>query len=136
MNETTKKLLILAGVFAALNGVLALKYFQTRQQAAEFADDSIIGKGKPVLLELGSHSCVPCKKMMPILDELNNEQTVFQVGFIDVWDEKEQGEKYHIKSIPVQIFFDAEGNELYRHVGFYPKDDILAKWNELGVTVP
>lgn len=35
--------------------------------------------------------------------------------------------------IPTQIFFDAQGNELYRHVGFIGKEDILAKWKELGV---
>jgi thioredoxin 1 len=35
--------------------------------------------------------------------------------------------------IPTQIFFDAEGKELFRHVGFFAKEDILAKWKELGV---
>ena len=35
--------------------------------------------------------------------------------------------------IPTQIFFDASGKELFRHVGFYGKEDILGKWKELGV---
>lgn len=133
MKETTKKLLILAGVFVALNGVLALKYFQTQQQASELSDDTLIGKGKPVLLELGSHSCVPCKKMMPILAELATEQKAFTVSFVDVWAVEGKSEHYGIKSIPTQIFFDADGKELFRHVGFYPKEDILDKWKEFGV---
>lgn len=133
MKNTTKKIFILIGMFAALNGVLALKYFQTQQQAAEFADDSVIGKGKPVLLELGSHSCIPCKKMMPILAELSTEQTAFTVSFVDVWKAEEKSKQYGVELIPTQIFFDAEGKELFRHTGFYAKEDILQKWNELGV---
>jgi thioredoxin 1 len=35
--------------------------------------------------------------------------------------------------IPTQIFYDADGNELFRHEGFYAKEDILAKWAELGI---
>ena len=38
-----------------------------------------------------------------------------------------------MKFIPTQIFLDASGKELFRHVGFFSKDDILAKWKELGV---
>jgi thioredoxin 1 len=38
--------------------------------------------------------------------------------------------------IPTQIFFDAEGRELFRHTGFLAKEDILAKWKELGVPFP
>ncbi len=34
--------------------------------------------------------------------------------------------------IPTQIFFDADGRELFRHTGFYGKEDILAKWRESG----
>ena len=46
---------------------------------------------------------------------------------------KQLARKYGIESIPVQIFFGADGTELFRHVGFYPKEDILAKWKELGI---
>ncbi len=37
--------------------------------------------------------------------------------------------------IPTQIFYDADGKERFRHVGFFGKDDILAKWKELGVNL-
>ena len=135
MKETTKKYLILGGLVIAVCGVMIVKNLQTYQQAAGMADDSVIGKGKPVLLELGSHSCGPCKKMMPILAELSTEQTMFVVSFVDVWAAKGKSEQYEIKSIPTQIFFDADGKELLRHVGFYPKEDILAKWKKLGVVI-
>ena len=133
MKETTKKYLILGIMVLAVCGVMAIKNLKSHRIASALADDSVIGNGKPVLLELGSHSCMPCQKMMPILDELNAEQTAFVVSFVDVWAVEGKSEQYGIKSIPTQIFFDGDGTELFRHVGFYPKEDILAKWRELGV---
>jgi thioredoxin 1 len=73
--------------------------------------------------------------MMPILAELASEQTDFVVSFVDVWAAEEKSEQYGIELIPTQIFFDAEGNELFRHTGFYAKEDILNKWIELGIEV-
>jgi thioredoxin 1 len=89
----------------------------------------------PKLLDLGAHKCIPCQKMAPILDELTKEyKGIFDVEFIDVWqrENKEKAIAYGIQSIPTQIFFDADGTELWRHQGFISKADILAKWAELG----
>jgi thioredoxin 1 len=55
------------------------------------------------------------------------------VQFIDVWENPDAGKKYEVNVIPTQIFYDAQGKELFRHEGFYGKDDILGKWKELGV---
>ena len=133
MKENTKNYLILGVLVIAVCGVIAFKSLQTHEMAAGLADDTVIGKGNPVLLELGSHSCVPCKKMMPILAELNTEQSTFTVSFVDVWAAEEKSEQYEVELIPTQIFFDKNGKELFRHVGFYPKEDILAKWKEFGI---
>ena len=133
MKENSKNYLILGVLVIAVCGVIAFKSLQTHEVAAGLADDTVIGKGIPVLLELGSHSCVPCKKMMPILAELSTEQSAFTVSFVDVWTAEEKSEQYEIKSIPTQLFFDKDGKELFRHVGFYPKEDILKKWKEFGI---
>jgi len=72
--------------------------------------------------------------MAPILEELKKEYAGrLLVEFIDVWQTPDAGEKYKIKMIPTQIFFDTAGKELFRHEGFFAKKDILAKWKELGV---
>ena len=90
----------------------------------------------PRLVDLGAGKCIPCKQMKPILDELTKEYAgQFAVEFIDVWENKDAGEKYGIRMIPTQIFFAADGKELFRHEGFFSKKDILAKWKEFGVNL-
>jgi len=69
------------------------------------------------------------------LAELEKEYVgVLTVEFIDVWLEENAGqaEKYGIDTIPTQIFFGPKGKELWRHVGFISKKDILAQWKKLG----
>ncbi len=91
--------------------------------------------GVPKLIDLGATQCIPCKKMAPILEELDVQYTgVLDVEFVDVSqpENKEIAKSYGIEDIPTQVFLDPEGNELWRHVGFISKADILAKWSEFG----
>jgi len=93
-------------------------------------------KSVPRLLDLGSVSCIPCKMMAPILEELRKEYAgKLQVDFIDVNQDREAAVRFGIGVIPTQIFQDASGSELFRHEGFFAKEDILAKWRELGVNL-
>jgi thioredoxin 1 len=90
----------------------------------------------PKMVDLGAGKCIPCKMMKPILDDLKaNYADRFTTVFIDVWVNPDEGKKYGIEMIPTQIFYDADGKERFRHVGFLGKEDILAKWKELGVDV-
>jgi thioredoxin 1 len=103
--------------------------------AAETSKASPAATAKlPRMVDLGAGKCIPCKMMKPILDDLKaNYADRFTTVFIDVWENPDEGKKYGIEMIPTQIFYDAEGKERFRHVGFYGKDDILGKWKELGV---
>jgi thioredoxin 1 len=90
----------------------------------------------PRLIDLGAGKCIPCKMMKPILDELKRDYADrFTTQFIDVWENPDAGKPYGIEMIPTQIFYDAEGKELFRHVGFFGKEDILGKWKEFGVDI-
>jgi thioredoxin 1 len=85
-------------------------------------------------VDLGADKCIPCKMMAPILEDLKNTYVgKLEVEFIDVWKNSGAGEPYGIRVIPTQIFFSADGKELFRHEGFFSKEDILAKWKEFGV---
>ena len=93
-------------------------------------------KTLPRLVDLGADKCIPCKMMAPLLEELKKEYAdKFRVEFYDVWKNPDVSKEYGIKLIPTQIFFDASGKELFRHEGFFSKEDILAKWKELGVEI-
>jgi thioredoxin 1 len=89
--------------------------------------------GMPVLMDLGADKCVPCKMMAPILDEMRETFAgQLDVQFVDVWKDAAAAREHDIKVIPTQIFFDGQGNELFRHQGFFSREDMLAKWAEFG----
>ena len=87
----------------------------------------------PRMVDLGRGTCIPCKMMEPILKEVTREydgRAIIEV--IDLRDDAEAAKRYGIRVIPTQIFFDPEGNEVWRHEGFLPKDAIVEKLAELG----
>ena len=90
--------------------------------------------GLVTMVDLGAHKCIPCKMMAPILRELEKEYAGrAEIDFIDVWKNPRAGEGYGIRTIPTQIFYDRNGNEVWRHEGFLSKEEIVAKFKELGV---
>lgn len=87
----------------------------------------------PLLLDLGADKCVPCKMMAPILEKMEQGYAgKMEVKFIDVWKNPDAALPYGVRLIPTQIFYGSDGKELFRHQGFYGKEEILAKWQELG----
>ena len=93
-------------------------------------------KKLPKLIDLGAGKCIPCKMMAPILEKLKKEYPdKFEVVFIDVWENPDEAKKYNIQVIPTQIFYDENGKEVFRHIGFFSEEEILKKWQELGVNV-
>jgi thioredoxin 1 len=83
-------------------------------------------KYKVTFIELGADKCIPCKAMQPILRDIAQEyKGTIQVVFYDVWKTPRYTNDYGIRLIPTQIFFDENGKEIFRHVGFYAKEDIL-----------
>jgi len=91
-------------------------------------------KGMVTMVDLGADSCIPCKMMAPIIEKL--EETYrgkAAIIFIDVWKDKEQAERFGIRAIPTQIFFDKNGREVYRHTGFMAEADIVSRLKALGI---
>jgi len=91
-------------------------------------------KHKVTFIELGSVNCIPCRQMQPIMKEIAAEYPdQVLVVFYDVWKNPAPGEYYKIQLIPTQVFIDERGNELFRHVGLFPKEEILKFLKEHGV---
>lgn len=132
-----KKILIL---------VLVGLWLGTIPMASQATDDKPGAEGKNIkeeksnikvtFVELGSVRCIPCKKMMPIMKEIEEEYgDQVKVVFHDVWTNEGRpfAYKYKIKLIPTQVFLDKTGNEYFRHQGFFPKEELIKILKQQGV---
>jgi thioredoxin 1 len=136
MTPKARNIIIVGLLFAAIVLVSLAKTNRTDpvQQKPVVEIAPVVNAALPKLIDLGAGKCIPCKMMAPILEELKKEyQGRLDVVFIDVWENKNEASKYGIQMIPTQIFYDASGKELFRHEGFFAKNDILTKWKELGL---
>ncbi len=136
--NNSMKIAIVVALSVAVVAVIVAKHDDNPTLETSTPSDTATDPNLPLprLVELGSDTCIPCKAMMPVLAELRADYTgALSVEFYDVKKEPALGEEYKISLIPTQIFFDASGKELYRHEGFFAKEDILAKWKELGVNL-
>ena len=130
------KIAIVAVLIAAVIVAIAVRQNKSGgdKVPAEFRPEQLTGKGLPVLIDLGSDQCTLCKMMAPIIEELKSKYAeTLTVHFLDARKWPALSKLYGIQLIPTQIFYDASGKEIFRHEGFYAKDDILAKWREFGI---
>jgi thioredoxin 1 len=100
---------------------------QNAQQPVTKAQKSVTGI-KVTFVELGSVGCIPCDMMQPILSEIRKEyEGQVNVLFYNLKSisDRPYAEKYKAQFIPTQVFLDKDGNEYYRHVGFFPKDEVV-----------
>jgi thioredoxin 1 len=96
--------------------------------------DKARGSGKASLVDFGSQGCRPCDMLAPILEVLKKKyEGKANVLFVSVREQPILASRYGIQSIPVQIFFDKDGKEAFRHTGFWPQDELEKKLGELGV---
>jgi thioredoxin 1 len=76
-------------------------------------------------VELGSTTCIPCKKMQPVMKSIETRYAgQVKVIFHDVFKERNKSAEFGIKLIPTQVFLDSTGKELMRHEGFYAEEEI------------
>jgi len=110
----------------------------TKEQAALARDnpvDKARASGKPSLVDFGSTGCRPCDMLAPILETLKKKYAgKLNVLFIHVGQEQILAARYDIQTIPMQFFYDKDGKEVFRHVGFWPQVEIEKKLAEMGVT--
>lgn len=91
-------------------------------------------KGMVTMIDLGAKECVPCKMMAPILEKMEKKyQGKAAIVFIDVWKNHDQVSRFGIRAIPTQIFYDVNGREVSRHVGFMSEAAIVEQLTKMGV---
>ncbi|MBW2561806.1 MAG: thioredoxin family protein, partial [Deltaproteobacteria bacterium] len=97
--------------------------------------DKVPAKGMVTMIDLGAKKCIPCKMMAPIMEKIDKVyEGKAAIVFIDVWQHREQSKRFGLRAIPTQIFFDSDGKEVYRHVGFMAEEDIVEQLKKMGVS--
>ena len=90
--------------------------------------------GRPTMADFGKGWCVPCKMMVPVLKQAAQDYWgKANIVFVELQDYGELGRKYRIATMPTQIFFDAKGKEVNRHMGYMGSEDIARELAALGV---
>lgn len=90
----------------------------------------------PTMVELGSKTCIPCRRMEKVMDELRQKYGEhLDIEFYDVKEDIEVARLYRIRVIPTQVFIDTSGREIYRHEGFFPMAEIEPVLVKMGVSV-
>jgi thioredoxin 1 len=88
--------------------------------------------GKPVVADFGKGTCVPCKMMAPILEDLKQEyKGKAEVIFIDIREYPSLTREVGIRVIPTQIFYSSSGKEIKRHTGFMDKSALVQEIDTL-----
>jgi len=96
--------------------------------------EQALSNGLPTIAELGSSTCIPCKQMKPLLEELAVEyKGKLNVVIVEIYEHRELAQQYGIMAIPTQIVFDSSGKEITRHMGFWPREEIIAQLEKMGI---
>lgn len=133
---TAGKTFVLVLVAVVVLGLLVFKTKkETTKNSQEFQQYAVNTEGKrlPRMLEFGSTTCVPCKMMEPVLKALQTKYDgKLSAEFYNVELKADIARSFNVSIIPTQVFLDPEGKELFRHNGYFPEEDIVKKWAELG----
>jgi thioredoxin 1 len=130
--------------FISLRGALIISWLflslscnsQQKPVIAGEPQDNKEVRYKVTFVELGSVRCIPCQQMQPVMKSIEQKYgTQVKVVFHDVWTEEgaPYGKKYGIEAIPTQVFLDETGKEYFRHVGFFPEEELVKVLNQKGV---
>ena len=123
------------GIVAAglLLGVIGSARAELPSASAEVIRQAL-GSGHPTVIDVGARTCIPCRKMAPILESLAaTYRGKASVLFVDLHEDEATAMTLRVQMIPTQIFFDTQGREVKRHIGFMDEQAILAQLKTLGV---
>ncbi|RJR34605.1 MAG: hypothetical protein C4567_15540 [Deltaproteobacteria bacterium] len=112
--------------------ILIAAFFLIFQAFPAWSQNSASPSGKPALLEFGAGYCFSCKEMEKVMAALktsHSDQVEFRMVYVD--KEKDLFTQYKILMIPTQVFLDASGKEVDRHIGPLTREEVIQKLKEL-----
>ncbi len=95
---------------------------------------SALQGGKPVVMEFGGETCIPCRQMQPVLQEIRGE--LGKRGRVhNFWIQAhpEVARQFNVMVMPTQIVFDAKGAEVFRHIGVFSLPEFRKVLKDKGI---
>lgn len=87
-------------------------------------NQEVINSDKPVLIDFWAPWCGPCRRVVPIVEEIADERSDIKVVKVNVDEEQELASEFQIMSIPTLMVM--RGGEVVKvSTGAIPKSQIL-----------
>ena len=94
----------------------------------------ILKSGKWTVVEFGGPTCIPCRKMQPILADLQKKfGERAQIRNFYVTEHPKEAREQKIIAMPTQVVFNPSGKEVARHMGIWEKEAVLAVLAQAGL---
>jgi len=87
--------------------------------------EEVILSEKPVLLDFWAPWCGPCRRVVPIVEEIARENDSIRVGKVNVDEQPELAAQFGVMSIPTLVVMK-NGVVVNQSMGALPKNQILA----------
>ncbi len=84
----------------------------------------VLQTNKPVLIDFYAAWCGPCRMVSPLVDEIAEENSDYQICKVDVDEAPELAQKFGVMSIPTLVVWK-DGKVVTQNVGAVPKSTIL-----------
>lgn len=96
--------------------------------------NALLKSGKWVIIEFGGEHCIPCRAMQPVLQRLRDELGG-KVEIRNFWvqEHPQLARQYRVMVIPTQVVFNPKGEEVFRHMGYYPLEQFRVALAEKGL---
>ena len=89
-----------------------------------FKEEVLEAKGV-VVVDFGANCCGPCKSLVPILDEVVEEDPNKKIVKVDIDEQEELAAQYKIMSVPTLLVF-RNGEVIDKSIGLIQKHEVKA----------
>lgn len=88
-------------------------------------EETVVNSKTPFLVDFFSKTCGPCRMLAPVLDEISEENTGFEIGKVCVDDEMPLAMEFSVRVVPTMLIYK-NGECVERLEGFRNKEELLS----------